>query len=400
MANHGGSAGPEGLMRLRQSLRGLMVTLYSRPDPSTEVALLEKIARLEAEIAAREGSPAAVDPTPTPSLPAAPPRSRFLGAKTTGLRVKPTLNMHPVPTGVYNLLDPENDPLLTVTVANDSRDIRRVCVRVYIEGLSAQAVRTIELEPRKEVELKLLPTLLPDRARDVTEIQRATLHILAEDLDGKPELHETLTVVCLARGSSFNSVRRPDTGELVDLSHYYGAWVTPHVEAVQERVRHAAELMAGGQIWGYQGDPESVTSQVRSLFESLKAAGVFYVNSVIDFGVGAGQASQRTRLPRESLALRSANCIDGAVLMASLLEAASLNPALVLVPGHAFVAWEVWDGADEWEYLETTMIGRHDFEAACASGRRQFENASRFGGGGLVVHRLADLRARGIWPME
>ena len=26
--------------------------------------------------------------------------------------------------------------------------------------------------------------------------------------------------------------------------------------------------------------------------------------------------------------------------MASLLEAASLQPAIVLVPGHAFVAWE------------------------------------------------------------
>ena len=50
--------------------------------------------------------------------------------------------------------------------------------------------------------------------------------------------------------------------------------------------------------------------------------------------------------------------------MASLLEAASLQPAIVLVPGHAFVAWETWEGTDEWDYLETTMIASHDFEAA------------------------------------
>ena len=88
------------------------------------------------------------------------------------------------------------------------------------------------------------------------------------------------------------------------------------------------------------------------------------MDSVIDFGTRPGQITPRTRLPRESLRHKSTNCIDGTVLMASLLEAASLQPAIVLVPGHAFVAWETWDGTDEWDYLETTMIASHDFEEA------------------------------------
>ena len=95
-----------------------------------------------------------------------------------------------------------------------------------------------------------------------------------------------------------------------------------------------------------------------------------------------------------------ANCIDGAVLFASLLEGSSLNAALVLVPGHAFVAWEAWEGSDDWRFLETTMIGGHDFEAACLSGERQHEQAKLFDSARLVMHRLGDLRARGIWPME
>src|SRR5262249_18758518 len=153
------------------------------------------------------------------------PKGRLLGPKTSGLRVETTLNMQPIPTGVYHLLDPETDPLLTVGVANESRDPRRVCVKSYLEGLSAQAVRTVEIDPRADVTLKLLPTLLPERARAITEVQRATLHIVVEDLEGKPESHDTYSVICLARTSSFNSVRRPDTGAMVDLSHYYGAWV-------------------------------------------------------------------------------------------------------------------------------------------------------------------------------
>ena len=391
------------LERRRRVVSAIRQSVYTSPDPSSDETLLRRLADEEAAVeglegrlreaasgAEKGGAPRAESPT----------RGRFLGARTTGLRVEPTLNMQPIPTGIYHLLDPETDPLLTVVVGNESRDPRRVCIKVHLEGLSAQAVRTIEIEPRKQVSLKLLPTLLADRARAVTEIQRATLHVLAEDLDGKPESHDTYSVVCLSRTSSFNAVRRPDTGQTVDLSHYYGAWVTPHDEEVQKVIRKAADLVPDREIWGYQGDPESVPRLVGALYQALKDAGITYVNSVIDYGSPPGQATQRTRLPRESLTGRAANCIDGTVLFASLLEGCSLNPAIVLVPGHAFVAWETWDGSDEWQYLETTMIGRAEFGAACASGQKLYDETLKYGRARLTVHKLADLRRRGIWPME
>src|SRR5207244_6483367 len=121
---------------------------------------------------------------------------------------------------------------------------------------------------------------------------------------------------------------------------------------------------------------------------------------VIDFGSPAGQATQRTRLPGEALALRSANCIGGTVLMASLLEGASLHAALVFVPGHAFVGWESWDGSDDWQFLETTMIGKQDLGTACRSGQCQYAEYKKYNPERLRMHRLRDLRNRGIWPME
>ncbi len=130
--------------------------------------------------------------------------------------------------------------------------------------------------------------------------------------------------------------------------------------------------------------------------------------SCIDFGAGPGQVTQRTRLPREALRHRSANCIDGTVLLASLLEGASLNPVLVLVPGHAFVGWQTWDGpewqdsddADKFRFLETTLIGSADFEAACRSARRLYDDYASYNPEKMKVHRVADLRARAIWPMK
>jgi hypothetical protein len=262
--------------------------------------------------------------------------------------------------------------------------------------------------------LKLLPTLLPRRARAITEIQRATLHVIAQDLDGKREMHETLSLVCLARTSSYNAVLDPDTGRVLDLRHYYGAWVTPYAEPVQRVIRQAAALRPEGQMWGYQGDRQAVNAQVAALYKALRRAGIRYVNSVIDYGAPPGHATQRTRLPRESLRLKSANCIDAAVLMASLLEGASLNPALVFVPGHAFVAWELsrggadwermdWEQADgkvNWDCLETTVLADQDFEVACKLARNQYRQYKGAGASLLKVLPLSELRARGIWPME
>src|SRR5262249_52373779 len=215
---------------------------------------------------------------------------RFLGPETTGLRVTPTVNMQPLPTGIYHLLDPETDPLLTVALGNESRDTKRVCVKAFIEGLSAQAIRTVELPAGESLPrpLRLLPTLFPERAQAITEVQRATLHLIVEDLDGKPECHATFSLLCLARTSRFNAVRQPDTGRAVDLSHYYGAWVTPHVEAVQEQIRRAANLLPSRQIWGYQGDRDAVRQQVAALYQALRQAKIVYVNSVIDHGAPPG----------------------------------------------------------------------------------------------------------------
>lgn len=381
---------------LRQRVRDLQRSVFAEPDPSSS-DLLPELLKAQAEL--REKSPSVKAPGHAEQE--EPDKiGNTLGRETTKLIVGCQVLMDPLPTGVYQLMNPETHPLLRVEVENDNLEIRRVCVKAFIEGLSAQAVKTIEIPPKKKAKFNLLPTLLPDKVPFLSQVQRATLHVIVENLDGKLECHDTHVITCLSRNSSFNSVRDPKTGQIVDLSHYYGAWVTPNVDCVQERIRSAAARMPGEKLPGYQGDLDNITKQVEAIYNELKEANIAYVNSVIDYGATDGQVTQRTRLPRETLSDGNANCIDGTVLFASLMEGISLNPSIVLVPGHAIVGWETSRGSDEWRYLETTMIGTSDFEAAHASGQSLYERYKELDAKQINEHPLNKLRAQNIWPME
>lgn len=379
----------------RRLVQGLQLAVYSQVDPAADPDLLSRLNAAHMELSALE-KPVAPESDPTVDRRDGLNGARFLGAETTGLKVDVKVCMEPVPTGAYHLMDQDKDPLVSVQIENVSGDIRRICVQAFIEGLSAKAVRTGEIKPAKTETLNLLPTLFSDRAKSITEVQRATLHVIVDDLDGKLESHNTYIITCLSRAASFNSVRGPD-GEPRDLSHYYGAWVTPYVESVQKRIREAVAKMSDSRMLGYQGDPRP---QVAALYQSLREAEILYVNSVIDYGSANGLSTQRTRLPSESLSDRQANCIDGTVLLASLIEGISLNPAILLVPGHALVGWEKGPGANEFQFLETTMIGSAEFDAAADSGQRQYEEMLKYNQDGFKLHSVGALRAQGIWPME
>jgi hypothetical protein len=333
------------------------------------------------------------------------------GGATTGLEAKVVLSMPYVPTAIYHLFDAETRPLITCEVKAVKRKAddppkRRVRVTSFIEGYSAHAVDTFEIANNETYPFKQLPTLFLDRVRDLTELSRATVNVLVEDLDGKVEMHVTEPVWMLARTTLPYSVLNPQTGAQETFFEYYGAYVTPNAPSLMRFLREAASLHPQHTLGGYQPRntlPEQmdqiVTPQVKALYAALKAAGITYVNSVLNVNPQQGVSSQRVRLPRESLADREANCIDGTVLFASLLEGISINAAICAVPGHAFLAWETWDGYDDWRYLETTMIGSSSFEDAVKEGKRQADDWERRKQ--LKRLPLRDLRAqKGIVPME
>ena len=362
----------------RLTVNRLRREVFQQADPSQPTALIERLKNEEAKLSDLESQLHGIQPSdPTTGSLVNTQRSAplVLGAESTGLAAQIYLRMAQVPTAIYHLLKAEQSPLVSCWVKNCATKgpIRRVRVTSYIDGYSARAVNTFELPPSIEYTFNQLPTLFPDRIRDLDELTRASLNLVVEDLDTQhTEIHETKPIWMLARNAAPLAVKDPKTDVWQDLSIYFGAFVTPNAPVILEFLRLAVNHHPEGRLIGYQINAGQVESQVKALYDALQTeAAIKYVNSLITFTPEAGLSNQRVRLPRESLKDKEANCIDGTVLFASLLEAVSLSPGIVLVPGHAFVAWETWrESPSQWKFLETTMIGSSSFEEACASAEK------------------------------
>jgi hypothetical protein len=269
----------------------------------------------------------------------------------------------------------------------------RLTITTYIEGFTAESVDTVVLkmpvepegargadkdgasvsssEPRPEVlTLHQRPVFLMERMRSLTEISQAQLHAVIRTPAGEVLLHSTSMIWILARNSAPLAFYDPKQGEWLDMSRYLGAFVTPNHPAVMKFVNKAAQHSPTVSFSGYADDSDA-GPQVEALYVALaEDASMRIVNSIYDHNPDPHVKSQRVRLPRESLEEQQGNSVDLTVLFASALEAISLNSALVVLPSHIIVGWETGPQSGQWQYLETTKVGR-----------RPFAEAMRFGNG-------------------
>jgi len=395
---------------LRLEIGRLEEVLLDISDEQEAQALLDTLAARQEALFALEQQHVALqtrDPDSGLILEVNTPRSGTRsggtrGIDTTELAATVQLKMAHVPTGIYHLLNAGDHPLTLFELHNVSRETKRVRLISFIEGYSAQAVNTIEIGPRQDATVAQLPTLFPDRLSALNELTRATLNVMVEDLDGKVELHKSEPIWLLSRNSAPLYVRDPATGEWNNLTRYLGAFVTPNAPSIMKFLRKAAARHPQKQLFGYQPERD-VETQVRAIYEALKEdANITYVNSTINFNPEQSARTQRVRLPRQSLEEEQANCIDGTLLFASLLEATSLNPALVIIPGHVLVGWETNKGSGQWEYLETTKIGDSDFDTARRLGSQKAETFERLQNPRSFIRwSLRGLRTEyGITPLE
>jgi len=124
-------------------------------------------------------------------------------------------------------------------------------------------------------------------------------------------------------------------------------------------LQQALTYHAVNDFVGYQRGPDAVRLQVFALWNVLQRDHIHYSSITTPSAASpSGHVySQAVRFIDQSIASQQANCVDGSVLLASLLYKIGINPVLVHKPGHMFVGYYLDDAHKQIEFLETTMLG-------------------------------------------
>jgi hypothetical protein len=119
------------------------------------------------------------------------------------------------------------------------------------------------------------------------------------------------------------------------------------------------------------------------------------VSSIYTFG-NYPDETERIRLPRETLELSNANCIDVSVAYASALENLGMKPVIVIVPGHAFTGVRLGPNSQDFLYLDLTVLPRGTFAAAIASAHAWLKKTPP---NEVLTVDIGAARSLGVYPM-
>lgn len=143
-----------------------------------------------------------------------------------------------------------------------------------------------------------------------------------------------------------------------DISFMFAAYVNEQHPFVDKILREALDQGVVDSFTGYQsGDSAEVYKQVYALWNALSERDVRYSNVTTEAATTNVVWSQHVRLIDESINNGQANCVDGSVLLASLLRKIDIEPSLVYVPGHCYLAFYLDAEKTQLVGLETTLIG-------------------------------------------
>lgn len=302
----------------------------------------------------------------------------------------------PLPIRVYEQLQKlpkHRDFLLNFDLFNLTDKPLELELSGEIKGYTDKTIENISIpaygsSSPSHISKPLAPKLKRGILPKVTAATEATLayEIYKKD-QGRRVLIErnTRIVKLLAHDSIVWVIKDPNSPNVYDLSKMLGAWITSSDQrGLLDKARaDAATFHPENSLMGMQKgvDKKKIDLQIKALYDCLNLKyKIRYVNQPFSYDFNCG--SQRVLLPERSISIKAGNCIDLAILFASLMEGLGINPLIMLMPNHAFLGWGNSYKTSEMGFLECTTLGAKNpktgklitFEESSAMAKQTFVN--------------------------
>lgn len=244
--------------------------------------------------------------------------------------------------------------LLGVTLEADE-DEQEVTVTITCDAIMEPSSLTCTLDEAGETYI-VNPKIKYkyDKLTKHTQTEPITVTFTVEIGDDVEEKTEILTLrtindcpYSLAKDGIWTSTR-----------YMFTAYVNEQHPFVDKILREALDTGIVDSFSGYQAkDPTEVYRQAYALWHVMSERDVRYSSVTKCVAISETVGSQHIRLLDESVNNGQANCVDGSALFASLLRKINIEPMLVHVPGHCYLAFYLDPEGKELSAIETTMIG-------------------------------------------
>ncbi len=287
--------------------------------------------------------------------------------------------------------------LVQFNLTNPSRShSQRVLVKLSLDHFAAVSMQEIELEPGETRFIEMEPSFDLGAIRALRNPTPTEAKLLIVNEFSETTLFTEKIILEPPNRIRWN-VPSYDGTKMVDMRRFVSLMVTPADRDghVHELIREASELMPSRSMAGYQHGTQHVIDQFSALYIALQKRGYNYTSISENYF----DHTQRIRLPSESLADNSGNCIDASLVMASALEALGLDPIIVFMTGHAFVGVAIQQQPRVYMVVETTMIKSASFKEAMNHASDLSDSIQKDDPNFLLVD-IKDARSKGWLPIH
>lgn len=248
-----------------------------------------------------------------------------------------------------------------------SEEDKELLLTVEVPGFTQKYEQKITLKPQ-ELKMKIRPPLIEGVLKTLNISKEAQIKVTLQDVATQKYLIQDSKPVTLL--SKYDMKWGSDDGK---ESYYQNicAWVTPESPKIKELLRNSINQLSvwsngsinaivGYQRMGNLQAHEISYYQAAAIYETMRKYYKVRYNAT-PITTSGNEAHQRVALPEDVINQKSGLCIETAVTMAAAIEATGMHAMILILPGHAQVAFESWANSGEYYLIETTALTEPDW---------------------------------------
>lgn len=171
------------------------------------------------------------------------------------------------------------------------------------------------------------------------------------------EAEQEQAVTCILRTINDCPFSLAQDDEVLDVSYTFAAYVNEQHPFVDKLLREALDIGIVSSFDGYQSGPENVVLQAYALWDLLVARNIQYSSITASAAHSELVGSQHVRMIEQSINNSQANCVDGSVLWASLMQRIGIDSFLVMEAEHCYAGFYLDPEHTIGFAVETTLVG-------------------------------------------